>query len=339
MSVEISAPPAPPPKPMREVYRYHRTKSGHDVFIDKYGKSGPVLITFHGGGIVLGCRVDGHAPEHWTNNWPGVTIRADYRLLVPSSGLDILEDMKALFEFLVTLDIEHHQIFVAGFSGGGYPTRLAAIVGAEEAKKPNPRFRIIGAVSYCGMGGDVLDDHWVFSQEDPEKQLGDDRTRSEQATQAWQDGGEECSSSGWEVEYQGLPVRTHIWRTFHLNGSINDSYSGIQGLSDKLRELPHEQRLAAIPKEALTAYPQAYFAEDPSHLPPFLLIHGDQDNVVPFGESQNTYDTLKRAGHPVELWPLKGANHGLFEEQPVIDGVLEHDRKSLAWMLAIVKQT
>ena len=57
-------------------------------------------------------------------------------------------------------------------------------------------------------------------------------------------------------------------------------------------------------------------ATSPAHLAnniraPVLLIHGDQDTVVPFEQSQNMADALKAAGKPVELVTLAGENHYL----------------------------
>jgi|GEM_PF-1536169 len=43
--------------------------------------------------------------------------------------------------------------------------------------------------------------------------------------------------------------------------------------------------------------------------PPFLILHGDRDEVVPLEQSQILFDTLKAAGVPVELVVVKNAGH------------------------------
>jgi acetyl esterase/lipase len=43
--------------------------------------------------------------------------------------------------------------------------------------------------------------------------------------------------------------------------------------------------------------------------PPFLILHGDRDEVVPLEQSQILYDRLKAAGVPVELVVVKNARH------------------------------
>lgn len=43
--------------------------------------------------------------------------------------------------------------------------------------------------------------------------------------------------------------------------------------------------------------------------PPFLIVHGDIDDVVPFAQSQELYDKLKEKGVPCRLIKVKGGGH------------------------------
>jgi acetyl esterase/lipase len=45
--------------------------------------------------------------------------------------------------------------------------------------------------------------------------------------------------------------------------------------------------------------------------PPFLLIHGNRDPVIPFEQSQLMYDALQKAGVPSELVVVENADHSL----------------------------
>ncbi len=45
--------------------------------------------------------------------------------------------------------------------------------------------------------------------------------------------------------------------------------------------------------------------------PPFLLIHGDRDSVVPFEQSQSMYDRLIQNGVPAQLVVVKNGDHSL----------------------------
>ena len=44
--------------------------------------------------------------------------------------------------------------------------------------------------------------------------------------------------------------------------------------------------------------------------PPFLIIHGDHDTLVPFAQSEELTDLLKKAGVEVTLQRLPGSGHG-----------------------------
>jgi len=45
--------------------------------------------------------------------------------------------------------------------------------------------------------------------------------------------------------------------------------------------------------------------------PPFLLIHGTDDNVVPFAQSERFCDKLRASNVGCELYPVKGGGHGI----------------------------
>jgi len=45
--------------------------------------------------------------------------------------------------------------------------------------------------------------------------------------------------------------------------------------------------------------------------PPFLLIHGSDDNVVPFAQSERFCDKLRESSVACEIYPVKGGGHGI----------------------------
>ena len=47
--------------------------------------------------------------------------------------------------------------------------------------------------------------------------------------------------------------------------------------------------------------------------PPFLILHGDKDALVPFSQSQELYDRLKAVGVPATLITVKNAGHALVQ--------------------------
>ncbi|MEY9875087.1 acetyl esterase/lipase [Streptacidiphilus sp. MAP12-33] len=74
---------------------------------------------------------------------------------------------------------------------------------------------------------------------------------------------------------------------------------------------PYTALLGAAPQEqpilALAASPVSYTADGDN--PPFLLIHGTADGLVPFEQSVALADRLRASGSPVELVPVEGADH------------------------------
>ena len=45
-------------------------------------------------------------------------------------------------------------------------------------------------------------------------------------------------------------------------------------------------------------------------LPPFLVIHGSADRLVPFGQSIMLVEALREAGQDVTFYKIAGADHG-----------------------------
>ena len=77
------------------------------------------------------------------------------------------------------------------------------------------------------------------------------------------------------------------------------------------RRLAYPDRLTEPTEEELT---QLLTKISPAHqvtskAPPFLLIHGDADPVVPLQQSEAMVAALKKVGIPVELIVKKGGGH------------------------------
>lgn len=51
--------------------------------------------------------------------------------------------------------------------------------------------------------------------------------------------------------------------------------------------------------------------------PPFLIIHGDQDPLVPHGQSVLLHEALEQAGVPVTFYTVEDAGHGGFKDPKV----------------------
>ncbi len=63
------------------------------------------------------------------------------------------------------------------------------------------------------------------------------------------------------------------------------------------------------PERVEATNPMNYLAEG-EIIPPILIMHGDKDRLVPFGQSVLLFDALKKANCVAECYRLKGADHG-----------------------------
>jgi len=67
-------------------------------------------------------------------------------------------------------------------------------------------------------------------------------------------------------------------------------------------------------------------------MPPFLLIHGTGDSLVPFEQSREMCDRMKQAGASCELYPVEGAGHGIrwWESSPRLAAA--YKQKMIDWL-------
>jgi acetyl esterase/lipase len=140
----------------------------------------PAVVFFHGGGMTSGDRTSWFPTWLLSESFPpslasaraglldltsgslnserttaaGLAfLSADYRLLAPSTGHDVLDDVVDLFAFLArtqtlgAVQIDSTRLAVAGASAGGMCAFLAAV-----HAKPKP----CAVLSIYGLGGDVF---------------------------------------------------------------------------------------------------------------------------------------------------------------------------------------
>lgn len=74
------------------------------------------------------------------------------------------------------------------------------------------------------------------------------------------------------------------------------------------------------PDKTRRANPIAYVTGDD---PPFLIVHGDADPLVPHHQSELLAAALKQAGVPVTFYTVKGAGHGRFRDPKVTELTVE----------------
>lgn len=68
------------------------------------------------------------------------------------------------------------------------------------------------------------------------------------------------------------------------------------------------------PAQVARANPITYVTSD---APPFLVVHGDSDPLVPYGQSVLLVDALRAADVPVTFYTVAGAGHGDFSDPQI----------------------
>ena len=61
---------------------------------------------------------------------------------------------------------------------------------------------------------------------------------------------------------------------------------------------------------AVIAYNPITYIQAEKDIPPFLIVHGDIDGLVPFNQSVLLYEALKEANKEVIFYRVNGAGHG-----------------------------
>lgn len=73
------------------------------------------------------------------------------------------------------------------------------------------------------------------------------------------------------------------------------------------------------PDACKRANPISYVSKDD---PPFLIVHGDKDPLVPHNQSQIFFEALKKAGVKAKFHTVEGGGHGGFKD-PAVEKMVE----------------
>lgn len=91
-----------------------------------------------------------------------------------------------------------------------------------------------------------------------------------------------------------------------------------EGMVHNIPDSPESKLIGGLiadnPEKAAKANPINYVTKDD---PPFLIVHGDKDPLVPHHQSEILEAALKKAGVPVTFYTVKGGGHGGFRDPNV----------------------
>ncbi|KAF9559715.1 alpha/beta-hydrolase [Agrocybe pediades] len=294
----------------------------------------PIVIFFHGGALTVGNR-ESYLPTWLIDRVLSLGyafISADYRLLIPTTAKEIIEDIQDAFKFVARSELpgknyifklDGDRIAVSGNSAGGLCARLAAIHAT-----PRPK----ALIDIYGQGGNFftnfhLDikpgDIQFLLQTVPHFPDADFKTMTYPFTE-----GLPPVSTGTDANIDpNLPIaerpvddpRSNIYPFLFQRGRYLDYYTGLHkpSLTDTLREVLEKKgeitvqdAKAIIPEEIHSWFPQLSID---SKWPPTIMIHGTVDDTVPIEESHHFFKLIKeKSKSPVKFIEVKGefAVHG-----------------------------
>ena len=187
--------------------------------------------------------------------------------------------------------------------GGADPAYAAGLYAP-----PKPK-----AACIHGMGGQLLDDHWLAVKNEPRDFPGAEQITNELIAPLLAKPTDPVSEAPFSLSPAGVPMtkdnRHWLLTIFWRSGICLDHHLGTP-VSTRLRTLALSERANAIPKHLRPAVVQTQVKSD---FPPTTLIHRDKNPLITLEESQTTHDRLQELGVKVKLIVVEGAAHGFMD--------------------------
>lgn len=265
-------------------------------------------------------------------------ISSDYRLLIPTNGHDLVRDVLSLFSHLSNssqglaisdqVHIDPTRLLVAGTSGGGIPARYAALYA-----EPRPK----GLMLMYTSGGDLLskDEYLHVLPARTVQSSGPPDEERERKTARFLDGDSvegmkavtECDTSAKDTDGRANLYTYLVRKRMYL-----DVLLGAEGFTEwvtrssdalesdeKSRKSRDADWYTHFVERQSSIFKPFDLAEPPRSLipqlnlspsfPPTVLIHGAEDSVIGFRDSETTSRQLSSLGVPNLLVKAEGQNH------------------------------
>lgn len=109
---------------------------------------------------------------------------------------------------------------------------------------------------------------------------------------------------GYSEEIQRIHAAPNVTEALLVHGTAFHTYPGAGILSDR--------------EKARDASPMGHVK---AGLPPFLILHGADDQLVSPHQSEQLYEALRAAGNEATYLVVEGANHGgpVWQQRPIVD--------------------
>ncbi|MFD9104191.1 alpha/beta hydrolase fold domain-containing protein [Streptomyces virginiae] len=264
----------------------------------------PAVVWIHGGGWLDGDRrypppTVPAALLHGAVLAAGLAlVSIDYRHSLEAPFPAQLHDVKAAIRYVRAfagdLGVDPDRIGVWGESAGGHLAALAGLVGPAGAGAPDGTAGAAGAAGADAAGADAIGADAV-------------------ALEGTQGVGSGETGVLAVVDWYGVSdlvaLAAHPMPPMPSGVEFPDPYEALLGAS-----------VADHPDLARAASPVTY-ADGSNPPPPFLLVHGTRDGLVPYSQSEVLAAALKGAGGEVTLQPVEGADH-IFLGSPDIASIV-----------------
>ncbi|MEU4123517.1 alpha/beta hydrolase [Streptomyces virginiae] len=261
----------------------------------------PAVVWIHGGGWLDGDRrypppTVPAALLHGAVLAAGLAlVSIDYRHSLEAPFPAQLHDVKAAIRYVRAfagdLGVDPDRIGVWGESAGGHLAALAGVVGPAGAGAADGT---AGAAGAEAAGADAVVADAV-------------------ALEGTQGVGSGETGVLAVVDWYGVSdlvaLAAHPMPPMPSGAEFPDPYEALLGAS-----------VADRPDLARAASPVTY-ADGSNPPPPFLLVHGTRDGLVPYSQSEVLAAALKGAGGEVTLKPVEGADH-IFLGSPDIASIV-----------------
>ncbi|MET9636980.1 alpha/beta hydrolase [Streptomyces virginiae] len=271
----------------------------------------PAVVWIHGGGWLDGDRrypppTVPAALLHGAVLAAGLAlVSIDYRHSLEAPFPAQLHDVKAAIRYVRAfagdLGVDPDRIGVWGESAGGHLAALAGLVGPAGAGAADGTAGAAGAEA-AGADAVVAD------------AAGTDAVVADAvALEGTQGVGSGETGVLAVVDWYGVSdlvaLAAHPMPPMPSGAEFPDPYEALLGAS-----------VADRPDLARAASPVTY-ADGSNPPPPFLLVHGTRDGLVPYSQSEVLAAALKGAGGDVTLKPVEGADH-IFLGSPDIASIV-----------------
>ncbi|KJY19559.1 MULTISPECIES: alpha/beta hydrolase [Streptomyces] len=271
----------------------------------------PAVVWIHGGGWLDGDRrypppTVPAALLHGAVLAAGLAlVSIDYRHSLEAPFPAQLHDVKAAIRYVRAfagdLGVDPDRIGVWGESAGGHLAALAGLVGPAGAGAADGTAGAAGAEA-AGTDAVVAD------------AAGTDAVVADAvALEGTQGVGSGETGVLAVVDWYGVSdlvaLAAHPMPPMPSGAEFPDPYEALLGAS-----------VADRPDLARAASPVTY-ADGSNPPPPFLLVHGTRDGLVPYSQSEVLAAALKGAGGEVTLKPVEGADH-IFLGSPDIASIV-----------------